>query len=245
MSDDTPPSPSRRALIAGAAILASASRARAEPAPAKKHVVLLGDSIFDNKAYVGDGPDVIQQLREALPTGWSATLGAVDGSVTADVKGQIARLPAGATHLVVSSGGNDALQYKEILEEKSRSVGEALDKLSKVRAAFTETYAAMIDAVTRTKLPVVVCTIYDSNYEDADERRIGNTGLTIFNDVITRQAFARRLPLIDLRLVFDSPADYANPIEPSVKGGAKLAHVIAEVVTTHDFKMRRSEVYGA
>src|SRR5690349_5483722 len=32
-----------------------------------RHVVLLGDSIFDNAAYVGGGPDVITQLRAALP----------------------------------------------------------------------------------------------------------------------------------------------------------------------------------
>jgi hypothetical protein len=48
-------------------------------------VVLLGASISDNKAYVGSGPDVIEQLREALPSGWSATLGAVDGSTTVGV----------------------------------------------------------------------------------------------------------------------------------------------------------------
>ena len=29
-----------------------------------KHIVLLGDSIFDNAAYVAGGPDVVKQLRE-------------------------------------------------------------------------------------------------------------------------------------------------------------------------------------
>jgi hypothetical protein len=73
------------------------------------HVVLLGDSIFDNAAYVRGGPDVVRQLREMLPAGWSATLLAVDGAVTRSVPAQIARLPADATHLVLSVGGNDAL----------------------------------------------------------------------------------------------------------------------------------------
>src|SRR5947207_13405696 len=49
------------------------------------HVVLLGDSIFDNKRYVDKGPAVIDQLREALPEGWKATLLAIDGSIAADV----------------------------------------------------------------------------------------------------------------------------------------------------------------
>jgi hypothetical protein len=34
------------------------------------HLVLLGDSVFDNAAYVGGGPDVVAQLRARLPTGW-------------------------------------------------------------------------------------------------------------------------------------------------------------------------------
>jgi len=37
------------------------------------HILLVGDSIFDNKAYV-NGPDVINQLRAKLPEGWKATL---------------------------------------------------------------------------------------------------------------------------------------------------------------------------
>src|SRR5207253_4240109 len=90
---------------------------------AMTHLVLLGDSIFDNGAYVGSGdPDVIGQLRTILPGGWRATLNAVDGAGVADIRGQIARLPPDASHLVVSVGGNDALAEAGVLEEKTRSV---------------------------------------------------------------------------------------------------------------------------
>src|SRR5262249_20871634 len=43
------------------------------------HVVLLGDSIFDNDRYVPGDPSVIKHLRRALPHGWRATLLAGDG----------------------------------------------------------------------------------------------------------------------------------------------------------------------
>ncbi|HEX6372708.1 MAG TPA: hypothetical protein VF006_27555 [Longimicrobium sp.] len=33
------------------------------------HVVLLGDSIFDNASYVAGGPDVVTHLRGELPHG--------------------------------------------------------------------------------------------------------------------------------------------------------------------------------
>ena len=37
------------------------------------HLVLLGDSIFDNARYVPGGPAVIEQVRQSLPTGWRAS----------------------------------------------------------------------------------------------------------------------------------------------------------------------------
>jgi hypothetical protein len=49
------------------------------------HLVLLGDSIFDNAAYTGGGPDVVSQVRKILPTGWTASPLAIDGSRTGDV----------------------------------------------------------------------------------------------------------------------------------------------------------------
>jgi hypothetical protein len=52
----------------------------------------------------------------------------------------------------------------------------------------------------------------------------------LFNDVITRAAFARGLPLIDLRLICSEPSDYANPIEPSAQRGDKIAAAIAAMV---------------
>ena len=86
-----------------------------------KHIVLLGDSIFDNGAYVDGGPDVIKQLRSKLPQDWQASLLAVDGSVTTNVIDQIAGIPAAATHLIVSVGGNDGLSRADIpLQEQQR-----------------------------------------------------------------------------------------------------------------------------
>ena len=244
MTDETP-RPNRRTLLAGMALVASAGTwpAQGEQAHAMTHVVLLGDSIFDNKAYVGSGPDVIEQVRAALPSGSNATLAAVDGATTADVKGQLKTVPGNATHLIVSAGGNDALQEKDLIEESARSVAEVLDKLAKIKASFRKRYAAMLDAVLAHKLPTGVCTIYEARYQDPTTRAIAATGLSVFNDVILREAFSRELPVIDLRLIFDDDADYANDIEPSVKGGEKIAQAIATLVTTHDFTRRRSEIY--
>lgn len=193
------------------------------------HLVLLGDSIFDNGAYVRGGPDVVAQLRSHLPQGWEASLLAVDGAVASDVARQLTRIPAMATHLVVSAGGNDALSMSGILSKPATSVGDAVQQLAGARDRFFANYEEMVTTVLQRRLPTALCTVYDANYPEPQAKVI-RAALTLFNDVITRAAFSRGLPLIDLRLICGTPEDYANPIEPSVTGGDKIAQAIAQLV---------------
>lgn len=198
-----------------------------QPVPgAAGHVILLGDSIFDNKAYVDGGPDVVAQLRRELPPGWNATLLALDGDVISGVSRQLHALPADATHLVVSAGGNDALGFSSLLQVPADSVAAALDMLSGARDRFASDYEAMAESLAATGLPSAVCTIYDTPASGPGYRVI-RTALAIFNDCITRAAFTRAISLIDLRLICNQDSDYANPIEPSVRGGAKIARAVA------------------
>lgn len=192
------------------------------------HLILLGDSILDNAAYVGGGPDVVRQLRAALPEGWRATLLAVDGDTASGVAAQLARLPADASHLVVSAGGNDALGASELLYAPACTVGEAVAALAEVQDAFAARYEAMVGRVLAAGLPTALCTIYDTP-ASAPDHRIVKAALSLFNDHIGRAAFGRSLPLIDLRLICSEEADYANPIEPSTVGGAKIAAAIARL----------------
>ena len=206
------------------------------------HVVLLGDSIFDNARYVPGRPPVIEQLRQALPPGWLATLLAVDGHMMGDVALQLKNLPEGATHLVVSAGGNDALGESGTLGEPACTVGEALGILHEARARFRGSYRAMLQALAEVGKPAAVCTVYDAVPGLGPAEQAALAG---FNEVILREAFAAGLPVIDLRLVCDRPADYSHvsPIEPSAAGGAKIAGAIAEVVTRHDFAAGHSVIY--
>lgn len=207
------------------------------------HVVLLGDSIFDNAAYVDGGPAVITQVRERLPQGWQATLLALDGSVIRDVPQQLDRLPPSTTHLIVSIGGNDALEQSGLLGEPAQSVAEVLQRLAVIAEQFERDYRRMLQAVMRYNLPTTLCTIYYPAYPDPLLQSLAVTGLTVFNDGIIRAAIGAGLPLLDLRLICNEPADYANPIEPSSAGGVKIAEVITRVVTQHDFTQRRTVVF--
>ena len=194
------------------------------------HVVLLGDSILDNGAYTSGGPDVVAQLRSVLPVEWDATLIAVDGSVAADVPAQLRRIPGGATHLVLSAGGNDALGHIGLISAPARSAAEVLDQLAAAARAFEARYRAAVAAVLSRGLPTTLCTIYDGWSADASFQRRASTALLAFNDVIIRVAVEHGLTLIELRLICTEAADYANPIEPSSRGGEKIARAIAQAV---------------
>ena len=198
------------------------------------HLVLLGDSVFDNAAYVGGGPDVIAQVRPLLPAGWRATLLAVDGAVTTGVAAQLSRLPADASHLVLSVGGNDALGHVGILDQRASSSAQVLGRLADAHEEFAVRYRRTVDAVLAHRLPTVVCTIYEGSFPDATMQRLARTALMVFNDAIVRIAVERGVDLIDLRLLCDETGDYANPIEPSVQGGGKIARAIVTAVTETD-----------
>jgi hypothetical protein len=90
------------------------------------HVVLLGDSIFDHAAYVAGEPEIRAQLKECLPHDWRVMLVAVDGDRMQDVRAQLQRLPHDGSPLLVSVGGNDALDHLDFLSAPAQSVTDVL-----------------------------------------------------------------------------------------------------------------------
>src|SRR5215213_5374928 len=208
------------------------------------HVVLLGDSVFDNGAYTQGGPDVVTQLRPLLPNGWSASLLAVDGARTGDVPSQLTRLPGDSSHLVLSAGGNDALAHTDLLEGPAATAAQVLGFLADAAEGFERRYRRLVERLMRLELPLTVCTIYNGHFPDREFQRIAATALCVFNDVILRVALQHRLGIIDLRLVCTEPADYANPIEPSLLGGQKIAGAIVRGLAGSETKTRVAGIGG-
>jgi hypothetical protein len=124
------------------------------------HIVLVGDSILDNRAYTEGGPDVVSQVQELLPHGSHATLLAVDGSTTEDIRSQAQRIPSDATNLVLSAGGNDAIMNSDLLLKPLDSTAKALAVLADVAQEFEKKYRRAVAACRKTGLPLTICTIY-------------------------------------------------------------------------------------
>jgi GDSL-like Lipase/Acylhydrolase family len=219
----------RRSILKAGAVLAVSIAGKTEASP-MKHVLMLGDSIFDNGAYVSGAPDVRAQLQSLMPMIEISFL-ARDGAVISDIHAQLGRAPQAATHVVVSIGGNDALIASGVLEERVSDVSGALERLRLIAEGFRQNYASMMKLLSGQNAPIAVCTIYEPRFPDPARRRSAATALSILNDVITREAFSAGASLIDLRLVCSEDSDFANAIEPSTTGGLKIARTIARFVS--------------
>lgn len=120
---------------------------------------------------------------------------------------------------------------------------EAIQRLTEIRKLFQKSYQAMLENIQNLDRKFIICTIYDSSPEIGETLL---TALTIFNDIIFKEAFKLGVPVLDFRLTFDQPADYSamSPIEPSEIGGGKIAKVIAYIVENHDFSTKNSVIYS-
>jgi len=202
----------------------------------KRHIVLLGDSIFDNALYVPGGPSVMEHLRRMLPEGDRASMFALDGATVSSVFRQVERIPDDATHLVLSAGGNDALWMAgNIFSEETANIRSSLQRIAELLNEFTAEYRRLISTLREMRVPLVTCTVYDS-VPGLDPSE--TAGLCMFNDTITRASFEFGTPLIDLRTICNETSDYStvSPIEPSASGGGKIARAIINALSDdHDF----------
>ena len=194
------------------------------------HLVLIGDSTLDNRPYSDGGPAVIDHVAEHLGEGSTASLLAVDGDMTRDVVRQLESLPPGASHLVLSVGGNDALALSDVLARPAANVSSALSELADVLDEFEESYRRCLSGVVARSLPTIVCTIYNGAFTDPSEQRILSTTVRLFDDVIMQCAFDVGCSVVDLRRVCTEPTDYWNPIEPNAEGGRKIASAILAAI---------------
>ena len=206
---------------------------------AKNRIILLGDSIIDNGAYVLPAePDVTKQLQALMPE-HAVIKRALDGAVCADVlSSQVSNLKS-TDRIILSAGGNDALQHIDLFEATtSTSAKDVLVRLAKTREEFRRNYAPLLDRLAIARAPVMVLTVYNPCFDghgmDVSYQQAAESAISMLNDVIQQEAHRRSFDLLELRTLFTDRADYANPIEPSAIGGAKLARAMrAWIMDSH------------
>ena len=199
----------------------------------KKHYVsLLGDSIIDNKVYVGEGElSVTEHLQHKSSSNFSMI--AVDGDTTEEVlDNQLDILKNPVSHIVLSIGGNDLLQNLHLLQDETSGMKFALEKSSELIGEIQENYTKILEHLSQYDAKVLLCTVYEGDLESdvllAEYDKAGQAMLKMHNDSVYYLASKFDVDVLELRNIFTNKVDYANPIEPSHIGGEKLAKSIIQ-----------------
>ena len=198
----------------------------------KYNVSLLGDSIIDNKVYVGDDElSVTEHLQHNSSSNF--TMIAVDGDTTEDVlENQLDNLKEPVSHIVLSIGGNDLLQNLHLLQDETSGMKFALEKSSELIGEIQENYTKILEHLSNYDAKVLLCTVYEGDLKSdvmlAQFDKAGQAMLKMHNDTVYYLASKFEVDVLELRNIFTNKEDYANPIEPSHIGGEKLAKAIIQ-----------------
>ena len=192
------------------------------------HLALLGDGILANGAHTGGEPDTASVIRQLLPA-WKVSLLAAEGSSLATVASQLRQLSADVDLVVLSVGGNDAMQHVDLLEQPTRSSGDTLDALVAMVDEFAARYDLVAKSVRDRAKRLVVCTIYEPPLVGLNTASRARVLLTLLNDHILRTAYRWALDVLDLRAICTNPEDFRLQIAPSAAGAGKIGRAIAGI----------------
>ena len=202
-----------------------------------KELVLLGDSIIDNKTYVLDGEfSVLEHIKSK--TEIPVTQLALDGATTDDVlDNQLSNISSEASHIVLSVGGNDLLnEIGFLMEDFKYTPNQVLERCYSLIAPVTKKYESIVTTLQTSKIRanLLLCTVYEGDLEGSvmyDDIAISSrTMLSLFNDSVYKTHNMFKTGILELRHIFTNKEDYANPIEPSHQGGVKLADKLVRCV---------------
>ncbi|MDC1071228.1 SGNH/GDSL hydrolase family protein [Acidimicrobiia bacterium] len=191
-------------------------------------VNLLGDSIIDNKIYVGPHELSVTEHLHNLSDDVINSI-AVDGHTTKDViHAQLDLLPQYSTHQVLSIGGNDLLQNIYFLKNQERlTTNEVFEQAVGIMAPIKRRYQTIVEKLSLQDSNILLCTVYEGNLLNDpllyDIALSSKAMVSMLNDIVYSTANTYNAQVLELRTIFTMPKDYANPIEPSHIGGSKFA----------------------
>ena len=217
-------------------------------------IYLLGHSIIDNAPYVKKNEkDVASHLNSMYKCSPQINIynRAVDGHTMKDLLDtQLSDEGLNeATHIVTSIGGNDLLgnlyflidamglyqgQESKVFQRTTTRNKTFEDTYFEIIKPMQQEYESVVANLSNYRAKLLLCTVYEGDLVDSDEFSdviySSKTMLSIFNDVVYRTAQKYNGKVLELRDIFVTSEDYANPIEPSHRGGQKFAKEIVRWV---------------
>lgn len=185
-------------------------------------IVLLGDSILKNNDYVHNGLSIEDILRENK--GENLYCLAVNNSTIVDVYSQINNIPIELnnekTTIFLSSGGNDILlQY---VDKHDSDVSN-----THILNVIFNSYKKMIKSV-KTKMNKTKIVLLDIYYPTNNQFLQYKPIIQEWNTYIEQYASENSYGILKISNLVTKPEDFTLSIEPSEKGGEKIAQTILE-----------------
>jgi hypothetical protein len=189
-------------------------------------IVLLGDSILKNNSYVSNGKAVDNILQErSLKNDKNIELYSLaeNNSKIVDVYSQINKIPLSvnnkSTTIFLSSGGNDILSFYVDQNGDTSDTGF----LNTMLAA----YKKLVKAI-QTRVDLCQIVLLDVYYPTSNQFAQYKPILEEWNGLIADYARENSLGLLQISQIVTSNDDFTLGIEPSEKGGEKIAQSILD-----------------
>ena len=184
-------------------------------------IVLLGDSILKNNSYVPDGKGVDNILQERSDKNVESI--AENNSKIVDVYSQINKIPLElnkkTTTIFLSSGGNDILSFYVDQHGDTNDTGF----LNTMMAA----YKKLVKSI-QTRMNLCQIVLLDIYYPTSNQFAQYKPILEEWNGLIADYARENSFGLLQISQIVTSNDDFTLGIEPSEKGGEKIAQSILD-----------------
>jgi len=201
-----------------------------------KKISLLGDSVIDNKSYVQYGQNSVLEHLESL-SNYTYQQTAVDGDTTHDMLNSqmFSSEIENSSNIVLSIGGNDLLQSIHLMFEDNSSINDSISGFQNfIFKPLEKRFETIVETLSSHGAKLLLCTVYEGDLGRTNEFRdvldSSKIMVSAFNDIVYKTAKKFGSDVLELRHIFTSSEDYANPIEPSHIGGEKLAKAIIKWV---------------
>jgi len=187
-------------------------------------VVLLGDSILNNSRYVPLGKSVGASLQDIYGTG--LRIYAQDGASIHNVYNQAEQYEAynkvsGDTHLIISVGGNNLLNAMNVHALNNETVNKFASQYKRLINHFQKTFP---------EAHIYLLNVYHPAEERYDKisKYIDKWNESVAS--LVREDDSGRLLLVDVSNICKEEDDFVSEIEPSSKGGKKIARAIVSKI---------------
>jgi hypothetical protein len=191
------------------------SKTNKEGLTPNNNIILIGDSVLNNSAYVPAGKSVVDYLKEKTSRVFNF---AKDGATIQDCYAQLDKIPFDLnntnTYVFISVGGNDILNNRGQLtnEEISGLFSKYLDFINALKA----------------KLGSININIFNL-YMPADPRyQSYKPTIDLWNQMIQKSSnrVGAMYNVVDIYSLLNTPNDFIYSIEPSEQASVKIENII-------------------